>query len=85
MPEEHWAYSKPLLTFQSLAISLCTTRHISNMVIKTNQLMAHKAKFAVCSEILTKHSTQSEHHVEFFNIIPIGRDPPMNVGPYYQV
>jgi len=28
--------------------------------------MKYKAKFAVCSEIRTKHSTQSEHHVEIF-------------------
>ena len=28
--------------------------------------MMHKAKAAVCSGIRTKHSTQSEHHVEFF-------------------
>jgi hypothetical protein len=27
--------------------------------------MTYKAKFAVCSEIRTKHSAQSEHHVEF--------------------
>ena len=26
----------------------------------------YKAKVAVCSDIRTKHSTQSEHHVEFF-------------------
>jgi hypothetical protein len=42
------------------------------MVIKTNQLMMHKAKVAVCSAILTKHSKQSEHHVEFLNIKPGG-------------
>ena len=30
----------------------------------------HKAKVAVCSDIRTKHSTQSEHHVEFFNFKP---------------
>jgi hypothetical protein len=30
--------------------------------------MAYKAKAAVCSEIRTKHSTQSEHHVEFLNV-----------------
>jgi len=30
--------------------------------------MIYKAKFAVCSEIRTKHSTQSEHHVEFWNV-----------------
>ena len=27
--------------------------------------MLYKAKAAVCSDIRTKHSTQSEHHVEF--------------------
>jgi hypothetical protein len=27
--------------------------------------MMYKAEVAVCSEIRTKHSTQSEHHVEF--------------------
>jgi len=30
----------------------------------------YTAKVAVCSEIRTKHSTQSEHHVEFLNIKP---------------
>jgi len=30
--------------------------------------MLYKAKVAVCSEICTKHSTQSEHHIEFFNV-----------------
>jgi len=36
--------------------------------------MLYKAKVAVCSEIRTKHSTQSEHHVEFlfFNFKPGG-------------
>ena len=28
--------------------------------------MTYKAKFAVCSEIRTKHSMQCEHHVEFW-------------------
>jgi hypothetical protein len=27
--------------------------------------MKYKAKAAICSEIRTKHSMQSEHHVEF--------------------
>jgi hypothetical protein len=31
--------------------------------------MMYKAKVAVCSE---KHSTQNEHHVEFFNVKPYG-------------
>jgi hypothetical protein len=35
--------------------------------------MLYKAKFAICSEIRTKNSTQGEHHVEFFNISPGGR------------
>jgi len=30
--------------------------------------MKYKAKVAVCSEIHTKHLTQSEHHVEFLNV-----------------
>ena len=29
--------------------------------------MLYKSKVAVCSEIRTKHSKQSEHHVEFLN------------------
>ena len=32
--------------------------------------MLYKAKVAVCSDIRTKHSTQSERHVEFFNFKP---------------
>jgi len=34
--------------------------------------MMNKAKVAVYSEIRTKHSTQSGHHVEFLNIKPGG-------------
>jgi hypothetical protein len=30
--------------------------------------MMYKANVAVCSEIRTKHTTQSEHHVEFLNV-----------------
>ena len=32
--------------------------------------MLCKAKVAVCSDIHTKHSTQSERHVEFLNVKP---------------
>ena len=32
--------------------------------------MMYKAKVAVCSDILTKHSTQSERHVELLNVKP---------------
>ena len=32
------------------------------------RLMLYKAKVAVCADIRTKHSTQSERHVEFFNV-----------------
>ena len=32
--------------------------------------MLYKAKVAVCSDIRTKHSTQSEHHIEFLNVKP---------------
>jgi len=34
--------------------------------------MMYKAKVAVCSEIRTKHSKPSEHHVEFLNFKPGG-------------
>jgi hypothetical protein len=30
--------------------------------------MTYKAKVAVCSEIRTKHSMQSMHHVKFLNV-----------------
>jgi hypothetical protein len=30
--------------------------------------MIYKAKVAVCSEIRTKHSKQSEQHVKFLNV-----------------
>jgi hypothetical protein len=42
------------------------------MVTKTNQLVMYEAKVAVCSEIYTKHSTKSEHHVELLNVKPGG-------------
>jgi hypothetical protein len=45
---------------------------LSTTVIKTNQLMTYKATAAVCSEIRTKHSKQSEHHVELLNVKPGG-------------
>jgi hypothetical protein len=34
--------------------------------------MLYKAKVDVCSEIHTKHSTQSDHCVEFLNVKPGG-------------
>ena len=34
--------------------------------------MLYKAKVAVCSDIRTKHSKQSERHEEFLNIKPGG-------------
>jgi hypothetical protein len=34
--------------------------------------MMYKAKVAVCSDIRTKHSKQSEHLVEFLNVKPYG-------------
>ena len=35
--------------------------------------MMYESKVAVCSEIRTKHSTQSEHYVEFFYVKPGGK------------
>jgi hypothetical protein len=40
--------------------------------MKTNQSVTYKAK--VCSDIRTKHSKQSERHVEFFSIKPGGTE-----------
>ena len=34
--------------------------------------MMYKANVAVCSEILTKQPTKSEHHVEYLNVKPGG-------------
>ena len=34
--------------------------------------MMYEAKVAACSDIRTKLSTQSERHVEFFNVKPGG-------------
>ena len=34
--------------------------------------MMYKAKVAVCSDIRTKHSEQSERHEEFMNVKPGG-------------
>jgi len=34
--------------------------------------MTYEANFAVCSENFTKHSTQSEHYVEFLKVKPGG-------------
>ena len=47
-------------------------KHFPPRLYKTNLLMLCKAKVAVCSEIRTKYSTQSEHHVEFLNVKPGG-------------
>ena len=35
--------------------------------------MIYKAKVAVCSDIRTKHSTESERHVEFWMLILVVR------------
>ena len=34
--------------------------------------MMYKTKVAVCPDIRTKHSMQSEHNVEFLNVEPGG-------------
>ena len=34
--------------------------------------MKYTAKAAVCTDIPKKHSTQSEHYVEFLNVKPSG-------------
>jgi phage protein D len=39
---------------------------------KTNQFMMYTAHVPICSEICTKHSMQSEHHVEVLDVKPGG-------------
>ena len=45
---------------------------LSTTVLKTNQLMTYTVKVAVCSEMRTKHTTQSEHDVDILNFKPGG-------------
>jgi hypothetical protein len=45
---------------------------LSTTVIKTNQLITYTSKVAVCPDIHTKHSTQSQHRVEILNVKPGG-------------
>jgi hypothetical protein len=35
--------------------------------------MLYEAKVVVCSDIRTKHSIQSERHVELFSVKPCGK------------
>ena len=48
------------------------SKHFQPRLIKTSQLAMYKAKVAVCSDIRTKRSTQSERHVEFLFVTPGG-------------
>jgi hypothetical protein len=48
------------------------SKHSPQRLYKTKQLIMYKAKVAVCSEIRTKHSKQSQRRVEFLNIKPGG-------------
>jgi len=53
-------------------LSVPRSKHSLSQLYKTNLLMLYKAKVAACSEIRTKHSTQNEYHVVFFNVKPGG-------------
>ena len=44
------------------------------MVIRTNHSVMYKAKVAVCSDIHTKHSTQSKRDVDFSNVKTGGKE-----------
>jgi hypothetical protein len=59
-----------LLYIRNQSVPRC--KHFPARLKKTNQLMTYKAKVTVCSEIRAKHSTQSQHHAEFFNTKPGG-------------
>jgi len=60
-----WVGVVSVYRLKHFSASACT-------VIKSSQLITYKAKAAVCSEIRTKHSTQSEHHVELLYVKPGG-------------
>jgi hypothetical protein len=61
---------KSLLHTRTHSVPRC--EHSPLRLYKTNQLMLYREIIAVCSEIRTKHSTQSENHVECFNVKPGG-------------
>jgi hypothetical protein len=44
----------------------------------------YKEKVAICSEIRTKHWTQSEHHVELLNIEPGGKEKQYSLNAVIQ-
>jgi hypothetical protein len=48
--------------------SVPRSRHSPTRLYKIDQLIMYEAKFALCSEIRTKPSTQSERHVELLLI-----------------
>jgi len=56
----------------SFTSGISSYHEVNTTIIKTSKVMIFKEKVAVCSEIRTNHSTQSEHHVEFFNVKPGG-------------
>ena len=50
--------------------SVPRSKHFPPRFKKTNHLIMYKAKVAVCSDIRTKRSKQSERHVECLNATP---------------
>ena len=67
-------FYKCTVTFRTPCIgtqSVPRCKHCPPRLYKTKLLMLCKAKVAVCSDIRTKHSTQSEQRVEFFNFQPV--------------
>jgi hypothetical protein len=46
--------------------------------------MMYKTMAALCSEIRTKHWTQGEHHVEFLNVKPGGKEKKYSLNAVIQ-
>jgi len=55
-----------LLYIRNQSVPRC--KHFLSGYKKTHHIMRDKANASVHSEIRTKHSTQSEHNIEFLNV-----------------
>jgi hypothetical protein len=58
------------LYIRNQAVPRC--KHFPPQLKNTYQFMMYRAKVAVCSQILTKHSLQNEQHLEFLHTQPGG-------------
>jgi len=48
--------------------SIPRNKHSPTRLYKTSLLTLYEVKVALCSAVLTQHTTQCEYHVEFLNV-----------------